>query len=244
VFNDVLYNPNLGDRQFRLKLNGLKTAGWTGRFDSPGFFYSDGKINEWKPNTDYQKNDLVEWKNRIYSANEFIPATVNFDFSKWTLNTTANRSPALFINFAGNARKFVNINDVDADYYDTDLEFYSNNLIGFKNRDYFDSLGVDTKSQVKFYQGFVKEKGTKNSVDALTSATFNKLGGNLTYDEEWAVRVGTYGAVDNQQIVEFVVDELVDNSNPFGIELLVNNDIFLNLMQTSMRPGHLCKMNI
>lgn len=224
VFNDVIYDPNLGDRQFRLKLVGTKTALWNGRLDAPGFFYYNGEIPEWTANTDYYRSDLVQWKNRVYSANEFIPAATSFDFAKWTLNTTADTEPSLYINFAGGARKFVNIYDIDADYYDVDLEFYSNNLIGFKNRDYLDALGVDTKTQVKFYQGFVKEKGTQRSVNALTSARFNKLGGELTYDEEWAVRVGTYGAVKNQQITEFVVEETSGTANPFGIELLNENE--------------------
>jgi len=220
VFNDVIYDPSLGNRQYRLKLIGLKTASWSGRLDSPGFFYTNGKIPEWRIDQDYLKNDLVAYKNRIYSANEFISGSSTFDFSKWSLNTQASTDPALFLNFSANARKFVNIYDVDADYYDADLEEYSSGLIGFRNRNYLDAIGVETKSQIKFYQGFLKEKGTKNAVQALTSATFNKLGGNLNYDEEWAVRVGFYGAVDNQEIVEFVLDETVNKSNPFGVELL------------------------
>lgn len=220
VFNDVIYDPDLGNRQYRLKLIGLKTAGWTGRLDSPGFFYADGKIPEWKIDRDYLKNDLVSFKGRIYSANEFIAGTNTFDFSKWSLTTEATVEPTLFLNFSANARKFVNIYDVDADYYDSDLEAYGSSLIGFRNRDYLDAIGVETKSQIKFYQGFLKEKGTRNAVQALTSATFNKLGGNLTYDEEWALRVGFYGAVENQEEIEIVLDETVDKSNPFGVELL------------------------
>ena len=37
VFNDVIYQPQLGNRQYRLKLVGQKTAEWDGSLFAPGF---------------------------------------------------------------------------------------------------------------------------------------------------------------------------------------------------------------
>ena len=224
VFNDVIYNPELGNRQYRLKISGVKSGNWTGRLNAPGFVFNNGEIEEWSQGRDYFKGDLVTFKNRIYSALEFIPASESFEFEYWSLKTDISTTPELLINFAGNARKFLNIYDVDADYYDIDLEEYSNNLIGFKNRPYLDDFSLDAKTQVKFYQGFIREKGTANAVRALTRATFNKITGDIDFAEEWAVRVGTYGAVDNQKTVEMIVEEKINTGDPFGVEIIVPGD--------------------
>ena len=224
VFNDVIYNPELGNRQYRLRINGVKSGSWTGRLNAPGFVYNNGEIAEWTVGRDYFKGDLVRFKNRIYSALDFVEASDKFEFENWTLKTDVNQTPQLLINFAGNAKKFVNIYDVDADYYDIDLEAYSNNLIGFKSRSYLEDFSLDTKTQLKFYQGFIKEKGTANAVRALTRAKFNKITGDIDFAEEWAVRVGSYGAVDNQKVVEMIIGEQLNTGDPFGVEILAPGD--------------------
>lgn len=223
VFNDIVYDPRLGSRQYRLKLVGFKSGNWIGDLHAPGFIYNSGEIDQWRAERDYSKGDLVYYKNQIYGANSFIGGSTTFDFSKWSLNTTANTSPKMFLNFAAQAARGIDIYDVDADFYDQNLELYSNHLIGFANRQYFNDFTLETKSQLKFYQGFIKEKGTRNAVQALTKATFNKLTSDVDYSEEWAIRMGTYGAVDNQKIVELVIQEQPNTSDPFGIEIL-NND--------------------
>lgn len=223
-FDDVIYDPSLGSRQYRLKLIGQKTANWNGRLSAPGFIYNDGLINEWQLNRDYNKGDLVSYKNRIYSALDFVPGSDTFDFADWQLNTTANTDPSLLLNFASNAKKFVSIYDVDRDYYDVNLENYSNSIIGFKPRDYFNDFVLENKSQVKFYQGFIKEKGTKGAVNALVNATFNKLEGNIDYYEDWAIRVGTYGHANNLLSTEIVLEEKPGTSNPFGLEVITTDD--------------------
>lgn len=225
VFNDVIYNPELGNRQYRLRINGVKSSNWTGRLNAPGFVFNNGEISDWSVGRDYFKGDLVRFKNRIYSALDFVEASDKFEFENWTLKTDVDQTPSLLINFAGNAKKFVNIYDVDADYYDVNLEAYSNNLIGFKSRAYLEDFSLDTKTQLKFYQGFIKEKGTANAVRALTRAKFNKITGDIDFAEEWAVRVGSYGSVDNQKVVEMVVGEQLNTADPFGVEILAPGDI-------------------
>jgi len=224
VFSDIIYDPNVGGRQFRLKLVGSKTADWAGRLFAPGFIYTNGSIPNWQAGKDYQKGDLVSFKNRIYSAIDFIPAKDLFDFADWSLNTTATTTPTLFLNFSADAKKFVSIYDVDSDYYDVNLELYSHSLIGFRNRSYLDDFSLEPKTQVKFYQGFIKQKGTRNAVNALTNAQFNKLGGDIDFYEEWAVRVGSFGAVSNKKITEVIINEQLRDSNPFGVEILSSNE--------------------
>lgn len=219
-FEDVIYSPSLGSRQFRLKLIGQKTQGWNGRLSAPGFIYSDGKIPEWQVSKDYNRGDLVIFKDRVYSANNFVAGKDEFDFSDWQLNTTTNRTPELLLNFASMAKKFIDIYDVDADYLDIDLENFSNNLIGFRTRDYFDDFVLENRSQVKFYQGFIKEKGTRGAINALTNANFNKLEGNIEYYEDWAIKLGSFGAVNNLSSTEILLPEQPGTSNPFGVEVI------------------------
>ena len=66
VFNDIIYKPELGNRQFRLKLIGQKTAAWDGSLNAPGFIYNSGNIQAWQEGKDYLKGELVEYKNQYY----------------------------------------------------------------------------------------------------------------------------------------------------------------------------------
>ena len=220
VFGDIIYSPETGNRQYRLKINGVKSGNWTGRLSAPGFIFNNGQIDEWAMGRDYYKGDLVSYKNQIYSAIDFINASTEFNFNNWALKENFNNESRLLLNFAGNAKKFLNIYDVDADYFDSNLEQYSNHLIGFKNRSYLDDFSLDSKTQTKFYQGFIKEKGTKKSINALINVTFNKLVGDVDFAEEWAIRVGSLGAVENRQIIEAILDEQSNTSDPFGVEFL------------------------
>ena len=63
-------------------------------------------------------------------------------------------------------------------------------MIGFRQRPYLTDLGISIPTQTKFYQGYIKEKGTKNAIDALGNATINNITSNLAIKEEWAFRVG------------------------------------------------------
>ena len=45
VFNEVIYQPELGNRQFRLKLIGQKTANWDGSLSPTGFIYNSGAVD-------------------------------------------------------------------------------------------------------------------------------------------------------------------------------------------------------
>jgi hypothetical protein len=52
------------------------------------------------------------------------------------------------------------------------------------------NAGVDDTSQVKFYQGFIKQKGTMNAINALSNVSFNKEDNAVQVNEFWALRVG------------------------------------------------------
>lgn len=220
VFNDIIYKPELGNRQFRLRLVGSKTGSWDGNLSPPGFIYSDPNIASWEPGTDYLKGDLVSFKNQFYVALNDIDASNTFDPGLWKLIDKSRIKTGLLPNFAYNAQKFEQFYDIDNQPFDSQLQMYSDGIIGFRKRSYLNDLSLDATSQSKLYQGFIKDKGTKTAIDALTTATFNNIESNINYFEEWAVRVGEYGATDISQFLELQISENNAITDPFTVQFL------------------------
>ncbi len=144
-------------------------------------------------------------------------------------------------NFATNAKQFENFYDSDDRPSNEDIDKFGAGLIGFRERSYLSDLNVDSGTQLKFYQGLLKQKGTLNSIQALTTATFSNLGGNLDLYEEWAIRVGEYGALDINQFFEIddilysmmsyekqqLADELYDSGYcPKQVKEVMDEDLF------------------
>ena len=59
IFNDVIYQPELGNRQARVKFVGYKSGSWNGTLHAPGFIINKNEFNVWTQNTDYKKADIV-----------------------------------------------------------------------------------------------------------------------------------------------------------------------------------------
>ena len=90
----------------------------------------------------------------------------------------------------------------------------SNGLIGFKKRQWFEDLGMSDTTQVEFYKGYIKQKGTANAINGLKDATFNNISGNISFYEEWAMRTGEYGALGSNPYVEIPLEESAFSVNP------------------------------
>jgi hypothetical protein len=219
VFNDIIYKPELGNRQFRLKLVGSKTNDWSGELNPPGFIYNASDVDPWLPGKDYKKGSIVNFKEQYYTALENIIAATEFNQAKWRLIERSAIKTGLLPNFAYNAQKFEDIYDIDNAPEDSNLLEYSAGLIGFRERTYLSDFSLDNVSQVKFYQGFIKDKGTRSSVDALTTAKFNNVTSGLDLYEEWALRVGEYGAVESDAQIEIVLNDDEFTNDPSTIAL-------------------------
>lgn len=220
VFNDIVYKPESGSRQYRLKLVGNKTANWNGSLNPAGFVYNDQKINSWKAGKDYLKGDIVTYKGQYYVGTQSISASAAFDITQWKQIDKSSIKTGLLPNFANNAGRFINIYDIDTDMLDSQWSKMSNGLIGFRDRAYLSDLNVVETSQAKFYQGYIKEKGTKKAVTNLLNASFNDLSNAVDFYEEWAVRVGEYGATESTQTVEIALDEVKNKNNPTAVAII------------------------
>lgn len=227
VFNDIIYKPELGNRQYRLRLVGSKTGSWTGQLNPGGFIFNSAGIDEWKAGQDYRKGSLVNYKTLYYAALQDIVGSDTFVQSYWRQVSSNEIKTGLLPNFTYNAGKFNNFFDLDNPSLEGNFDEYSNRAIGFQERQYLTDFGIDRSTQTKFYQGFIREKGSKNAVNAFTAARFNRIPSTINMYEEWGIRVGEYGALENNKYIEVVLDEEKFTSDPATFTLTSvpgNND--------------------
>lgn len=222
VFNNIIYQPDTAARQYRLRLVGSMTANWDGQLTPSGFVYSSGEVAEWQAGRDYFKGEIVKYKDNNYTAILNLTGQDSFNINYWSVLDT-ELTEGLSTNFSHNAQELVNVYDLDDPSASEDLAAFGSGLIGFKNRSWFDNLGISTISQTKFYQGYIKEKGTKNAIDALAKADLQGISNTIDIYEEWGARIGSFGALD---LNPYITVQLVDTTfkdNPIGIELLAQN---------------------
>ena len=224
VFNDIVYKPELGSRQYRLKLIGNRTGSWNGALNPPGFIYNTGVIDEWKPETDYKKGDIVKFKNQNYTSIKDIPGSAVFDFDNWSILDTQIEA-GLIPNFATNANKFIDMYDIDSQSIDEEFDIFASGLIGYRSRPYLEDLGMDQTAQSKFYQGYIKQKGTKKSISSLYTGQFDNMNNDVFIFEEWGLRVGEYGALRSDYSIDMILDEENYKGNPAVFKLLNSSEI-------------------
>jgi hypothetical protein len=213
MFGDVIYDIETGYRQSRIKLAGFITGEWNGDFLSPGFVYDEALISGWQSYTDYSIADVVKFSGSYYSANENIPGTATFDFTKWNLLGSAPVAQ-LLPNFDYKINQFEDFYSLDIDNFDAGQQKMAQHLVGYTPRTYLTNIFVDPIAQYKFYQGFIKEKGTANAITKLSKASIHNLQGQIEFDEEWAFRIGAYGNYVSYNEVEFPLREadFIENS--------------------------------
>lgn len=214
AFNDIIYVPETGNRQYRLRLVGAKTGLWNGSLELPGYIYSNKTVEEWQPGKDYLKGSIVSNRFKFYTALENITAADVFQTTKWQQIDQNELSSGMINNFATNAADFLKYYDINDQPLDEKVQLFSNGLIGFRPREYFTNLGIDVTTQAKFYQGLLKQGGTVNAINALKGAQFNNLTTELEFYENWAIRVGEYGATELNRFVEFVLNDFEFDNNP------------------------------
>jgi hypothetical protein len=236
LFNDIIYDQEAGYRQDRVKVIGYVTSGWVGGFEIPGFIYDRATIAAWEPWTDYNLGDIVKHKEFYYSAKASLIGTVEFNSESWVLLTEKPKAQ-LLPNLDYRAEQFTDFYDLDTDNLDSNQQKVAQHLIGYQKRQYLENIIQNDVSQYKFYQGMIIEKGTQNVLNKLFDVLSADGQESLTFDEEWAIRVGEYGAVDTFDEIEFRLDESKFKINPQPIELVSTIDPNLVDFVYRQRPG-------
>lgn len=236
-FGDTIYDIETGYRQQRMKLVGFRTSEWDGNYFSPGFIYDTAKVDNWTAFASYKHSDVVKFNGKYYSAKSNIFGTSKFNFDQWVL-LGEQPKPDLIPNFDYKITQFEDFYSLDIDNFDASQQAMAQHLIGYTPRKYLSNIFTNPIAQYKFYQGFIKEKGTRNAVKRLSKASIKSAQGDLDFTEEWAFRIGNYGSYlsyseiemplpegsffENPQVVS-VVDDIIISSNNLSYQVTPDN---------------------
>ncbi len=227
MFGDTIYNPESGYRQERIKISGYVSSDWNGGFNVPGFIYDQAVINDWAPWTDYKVGDIVKYKEFYYTASASLKGTLAFESTNW-IKLEEKPTPQLLPNWSYKAEQFNDFYSLDSDNFDYGQQKVAQHLIGYQKRQYLSNIIQDDVSEFKFYQGMIADKGSVNSLDKMFDVFGSNGQENLDFYEEWAIRIGQYGANAAFENIEFVLDESLFKNNPQGFELVNTVDRNIN----------------
>jgi hypothetical protein len=228
VFNDIIYDIETGYRQLRIKLSGFRTKNWNGDLFSPGFVYDNVEINDWQAYKTYLPGKVVRYNGRYYESLVKITSDSIFDFTKWE-QLSKKPVPQLLPNFDYKINQFEDFYSLDIDNFDYSQQQLAQHLTGYTPRTYLNNIFTNPISQYKFYQGMIKDKGTKNAVDKLAKASEFTNKGDLSFKEEWAFRTGHYGSYSSLNEIEFQLEEGTYLENPYLVK-------FVNTLPADANP--------
>ena len=218
IFNDTIYDISTGYKQRRIKLSGFRTKNWNGDFSSPGFVYDNVEVADWAVYGTYLPGSVVRYNGSYYESNKKISGDATFEFKKW-IKLSEKPIPQLLPNFEYKIAQFEDFYSLDIDNFDATQQQLAQHLVGYTPRVYLNNIFTNPVTQYKFYQGFIKEKGTKNAIDKFSKAGYSQNLGTIEFNEEWAFRVGSYGSFSSYNELEFPLNEASALENPYIIEL-------------------------
>ena len=219
MFNDTIYNLESGYKQDKLKVSGYVSSDWNGSLNVPGFVVDQALITEWTPWKSYSVGDLVKHKSFYYSADATLPGSEIFDNTHW-VKLSKKPQPKLIPNWNYKASQFTDFYSLDSENFEDAQQKMAQHLVGYQKRQYLENIIQDDVSEYKFYQGMIIEKGTQNVLNKLFDVLSASDRESLQFYEEWALRVGQYGACSSFENVEFILPESYFTTNPQGFQLV------------------------
>ncbi len=129
VFGDIIYDPTLGVRQPRLRVQGLRSTDWTGRIDAPGYIVTGSRII---PNFENTTNDFRNYFEIEGSSNTTIKElsrhNINYQDREYLNNLLVNPTNQFefyqgMIGRKGTATVLDRILRSDFISYNTDIDF-------------------------------------------------------------------------------------------------------------------------
>lgn len=223
VFNDVIYDKTTGYRQDRIKSFGFRTVDWDGDYTSPGFLFDNVSIESWLPFKEYRLGDVVSYRSLFWASKRNHLGQEFFDNNIWT-KLDSNPVKKLVPNFDYRINLFEDYFEVSSDGVGQVQRDLARHSLGYQPRSYLENLSEDAVTQFQIYQGFIREKGTKNSItkvfDKLSSSTVP----SLKIEEEWAIRIGRLGGIDQFNEIEFELNRNKISLNPQPI-IYANSNI-------------------
>ena len=219
IFNDVIYDKTTGYRQERIRSRGFRTIDWDGDYTSPGFLFDNVDIQNWQPFTDYKLGDIVSYKSYYWTSRFSQLGQATFDDKEWT-KLDSNPTKQLVPNFDYRINQIEDYYEVDSDGLGSSQRDLARHLVGYQPREYLQNLAEDSISQFRIYQGFIREKGTANSIVKIFDKLSRSEDDSVILNEEWAFKVGELGGTDQIKTHEFNFEkgDLVLNPQPLIVE--------------------------
>ncbi len=213
VFNDIIFDKTTGYRQERIKSSGFRTVDWDGDYTSPGFLFDNVNIQPWQPFTDYRLGDIVSYKSFNWTSLINQPGTETINLNNWS-KLDSKPEKQLVANFDYRINSMYDYFDVLSDGLSTSQRDLARHTIGYQSREYLNNLSEDSVTQFLLYQGFIREKGTKNSITKIFDKLSRSGTDSVTLNEEWAIITGRVGGVDQVHEHELEIIKKNINLNP------------------------------
>ena len=222
VFADVIYDPQTGERQNRLKLVGSRTGDWNGQVNAPGFIFNIDNVQEWSNTQEYSKGDIVLFKSQYYTSLKTQTATAKFNYTDWAETEYADIKTGLLPNLNLRSEQVENYYDPSVANLERDADILTYGILGFREREYMTNMGLDDVSQISLFKNFLPEIGTKRTLDLFKSVTLDKEKTEYDVFENWGIKRGIYGATASRKYAEFQLLESRLTGNPASLELIEN----------------------
>lgn len=143
--------------------------------------------------------------------------------SNWTGRLSASgfviSGNIIIPNYDTCADNFRHIYDIESVEYD-DLQKRGRANIGFFESNTLSNLLVQPTNQFEIYQSVIQNKGTASAFNRLLRSSVISSYEDISFYEEWAFRVGIYGAVSNFQSLEIFIRQEDIKSDSQVIEFI------------------------
>tara|TARA_B100000579_G_scaffold91321_1_gene72124 strand:+ start:1399 stop:13584 length:12186 start_codon:yes stop_codon:yes gene_type:complete len=135
-----------------------------------------------------------------------------------------NTEKGIISNFETAASDVTTYLDIDKTTNNEQLNKAGLHTIGFQNRESLENLEIVDESQTRFYQGFVRQKGSRNSVDKILRTDIINERQEINLYEYYAFKVGEFGGTEINQSMEFRLDPTKIKTNPQVVKFLPRID--------------------
>lgn len=156
-------------------------------------------MNVYQPRLKFQGYRTQDWNGRLFAPGFII---------------SGNKLVPNFEKTADDFRHYFNVESLDND----SLQKRARANIGFSERTYMSNLAIGPTNQFEFYQGMIQDKGTPSVFRKIMRSNIVRGSKNLSYHEEWAFRIGTYGADEIRPSVVFNISHSDIKNDPQLIE--------------------------
>ena len=219
VFNDIIYNLITGLRQSRITVRGTKTAEWNGTVNAHGFIINQDNVEEWSREERYTKGQIVLYKNKYWTALKIIQPSVQFNENDWKQIDYDDIQKGLLPNSATRSYESTLYYNTNRANLERDADVLGFSLIGYRPRDYLALADLTDVTQVNVYKNLIKNKGTRNAIEAFKGANLPQGGIDYEAYENWAIKTAEFGGVLNDNFVEFRLNEKSLTGNPSIVSL-------------------------